>query len=266
MKNLLLRKQYLLLAFSKIGLVAMAQRRMTLLFVIFITIFYFNAMAHPKNDWNHKEQNGIHQTLTTIGHTPGIDGTTNPGTVFTGSSDGLGYEMKYRENGLLDFLPKNETVKVTDYEYFNNQLPYLPSGSVNEIALSGTDLFIVCQPSGDENLDQVNRRYKLKPSALFLKEGNPNPISTITHFLEEKSCNNLHLYITFSGNDIMINDFKLNLQNITEYITELKKWKIYTSGNILIHNLSIAERSEKPAIINKIEEITGLKVEILSSY
>lgn len=129
-----------------------------------------------------------------------------------------------------------------------------------------SDLYIICQASGDGNLEQVNSRYKLKPNALFLKDGNLNPISAISAFLEEKNCNNLHLYIKVSGNDIMINDFSLNLKNILNYKNELIKWKKRVSGNIIIHNLDIAGRMEIPKIINKIEDITGLKVEILRTY
>lgn len=129
-----------------------------------------------------------------------------------------------------------------------------------------TDVYIICEATGDGNLEQVNSRYKLKPNALFLKAGNLNPISAITAFLEEKSCYNLHLFFKVLGNDIMINDFSLNLNNIVNYSNELIKWKKSISGNIIIHNLNLAEKSEIPKIINKIEDITGLKVEILRTY
>jgi hypothetical protein len=129
-----------------------------------------------------------------------------------------------------------------------------------------SDIYIICQAAGDGNLEQVNQRYKAKPNALFLLNTDINPIESINNFLENKACNNLHLYITFSGNDIMMNDFRLSLKNIKNYKTDLKKWKNNVSGNIIIHNLSIAERAEIPMIISEIENITGLKIEILRTY
>lgn len=129
-----------------------------------------------------------------------------------------------------------------------------------------SDFYIICQADGDGNLEQVNKRFKLKPNALFLKEGNLNPIATITQFLENKECNNLHLYVKISGNNIVINDFSLNLKNIVNYTKELNKWKKSVTGNILIHNLDLSERAEIPMIISEIENITGLKIEILRTY
>jgi len=269
MKNLIFEKKSLLSAFLHIDWRTMAQKKMTLFSVLLSMAFSCNALEKSENDLSYANQCTVNEALTSIAWVL----TCNEAiTQDTNATSGYSANNNELNVGKIDKPTISPNIEVSENTSIRNRSNYcsksfnLPLDNTNTIALKTNDILIICQASGDGNLEQVNQRYKLKPNALFLKEGDLNPISSITQFLEDKSCNNLHLYITFSENDIMINDFRLSQKNIMNYASLLKMWKKNVAGDIIIHNLSVAESAVKPAIIDEIENSTGLKVQVLRTY
>lgn len=128
------------------------------------------------------------------------------------------------------------------------------------------DVYVINPSNGDENLAQVELRYQGNPKAFYLTGNDINPLKSITGYLADNPCTILHLYLPASSESLIFNGFTLTSGNIDEYRDFFVQWNEIISGKIIIHNLSLYETGSTPDLIKKLSSLTGVPIEIASSY
>ena len=129
MKNVILKKWVLLLAFLFVGWGAIAQRKMLFLIVLLFAAFGFKALARNGNEVSNKRQNATNQALTPLAQVLNSDGTINQNSNAIGSFDVNGYQMTYAANGAPVFELKGG---ITGDENWSDPFPG-PSGANNVV-------------------------------------------------------------------------------------------------------------------------------------
>ena len=128
------------------------------------------------------------------------------------------------------------------------------------------DVYVINPSNGDENLAQVELRYQSNPKALYLAVNENNPLESITGYLSDNPCTILHLYIPASSESLIFSGFSLTSGNINEYRDFFVQWNEKISGKIIIHSLSLYQTGSTPDLIKKLSSLTGVPIEIASSY
>lgn len=129
-----------------------------------------------------------------------------------------------------------------------------------------SDIYVINPSNGDENLVQIEMRYHADPDAFYLTDNVNNPVESITGYLTDKPCVNLHLYVPASSESLTFNGFNLTSGNINEYRDFFVQWNEKVSGKIIIHSLSLHETGSTPDLIKKLSSLTGVPVEIVRYY
>jgi len=128
------------------------------------------------------------------------------------------------------------------------------------------DVYVINPSNGDGNLIQIEMRYQADPDAFYLIDNVNNPVESITGYLTDKPCVNLHLYVPATSESLLFNDFTLTSGNINEYRDFFVQWNEKVSGKIIIHSLSLHETGSTPDLIKKLSSLTGVPVEIVRYY
>jgi len=129
-----------------------------------------------------------------------------------------------------------------------------------------SDVYVINPSNGDQNLVQIEKRYSRNPDAFYLSGNEKNPVESITRYLAEKPCVNLHLYVPATSESLTFSQFSLTTDNVNDYTGFFSQWHEKISGKIVIHCLELAEKGITPDVITRLSSITGVPVEIVRYY
>ena len=132
--------------------------------------------------------------------------------------------------------------------------------SFSLIAQEGiNDLVVVGQIASDENMKQIEARYKGKENTCFINDSGVNAIEQITAAVSGRSYENLHIFVQNTANSLIFNSLVITSENIDQYKTTLVKWKKSFSGKVIIHCASPLSDYSNSAIKRAFERITGME-------
>jgi hypothetical protein len=120
------------------------------------------------------------------------------------------------------------------------------------------DLVVVGQIASDENMKQIEARYKGKENTFFINDSGANAIEQITAAISGRSFENLHIFVQGTANSLIFNRLVITSENIDQYKASLLKWKKSFSGQVIIHCASPLDAESNSMIKRAFERITGM--------
>jgi len=116
-----------------------------------------------------------------------------------------------------------------------------------------------------ESFQEMQNSMKESENAMFIRQNTPNAIQQITSFIEEKSVENLHIYVSCKPGSMVFNSIAITPENIDVYSQDFVKWSDFISGEVIIHSEWAFYEDQGRALKDKLQKTTGLNFQVMSN-
>lgn len=140
-------------------------------------------------------------------------------------------------------------------------LLFLMGLAIKTFAQSVTqDLVVIGAISGDQNMKQVEMRYKGNPQVVFIRAIPLSGVEQISQALKAKQFVDLHVFVKADVLGLYVSDVPLTIANVDAFADQFRLWKDSVSGKMIIHNQTGVTSDGLNELFKKLEALTGLQV------
>ena len=124
------------------------------------------------------------------------------------------------------------------------------------------DFVIVGAVSGDQNMEQIESRYRHRPNVFFTVTSAVSGAEQISKSLEGRKIHDLHIYVNNDQQGLFLTDVPVTLANANDFSAQFSEWKKSVSGKVVVHNQTGIVSPVYLNLLDKLKELTGIEIEL----